>query len=86
MCQINDQIVIEDKYIFVCGEGEMGNEGFIVKLDTEGNILWSLYSTTSNPFHQITVSNGQLQFISTANFAVVIDLSTDKISINNILN
>lgn len=82
-CQINDQITIDNESVFVCGEGEMGNEGFIVKLDKEGNMVWSLYSTTSNPFLRFSISNGQLQVISTANFAVVIDPSTDNIAIDN---
>lgn len=84
-CQINDQMVIDDNYVFVCGEGEMGNEGFIAKLDKGGNIQWSLFSTTSNPFYQFADCDGQLQVISTANFAIRIDLSTDSMSIDNYL-
>jgi hypothetical protein len=84
-CQINDQIDIGDNHVFVCGEGGMGNEGFIAKLDKDGNIQWSLFSTTSNPFYQFVDCDGQLQVISTANFAIRIDLSTDSISIDNYL-
>lgn len=82
-CQINDHMKIGDNAIYACGEGEMGNEGFIVKLDSDGNIQWSLYSTSSNPFYKIVVYKDELAFFSTANFAVVLEISTDKISINN---
>lgn len=85
VCQVNDKVEINNSYIYACGEGEMGNEGFIVKLDLDGNIQWSLYSTTSNPFYKIAASEGQLAFISTANFAIVLDIATDNISINNYL-
>lgn len=85
VCQVNHKVEINNNYIYACGEGEMGNEGFIVKLDLDGNIQWSLYSTTSNPFYKITISEDQLAFISTANFAIVLDTATDNISINNSL-
>ncbi|WP_223609498.1 hypothetical protein [Chryseobacterium sp. OSA05B] len=85
-CQINDQIIIDNKFVFVCGEGEMGNEGFIVKLDMDGTMIWSLYSTTSNPFLKFICYNGQLQVVSSAGFAVVVDVSTDNISIENNLS
>ncbi|EEI93862.1 hypothetical protein HMPREF0765_0484 [Sphingobacterium spiritivorum ATCC 33300] len=85
VCQINDQITIDNLYNFVCGEGEMGNEGFIAKLDIDGKIVWSLYSTTSNPFCKLEYSNGRLRAVSTSNFAVIIDAYGDGITIDNYL-
>ncbi|QQT26782.1 hypothetical protein [Sphingobacterium spiritivorum] len=85
VCQINDQITTDSAYNFVCGEGEMGNEGFIAKLDRDGNIVWSLYSTTSNPFYKFEYSDGRLRAVSTSNFAIIVDTSGDGMAIDNFL-
>lgn len=39
----------------VCGEGPMGNEGFVAATDSrEHRLLWVLFSTCSNPFTALT--------------------------------
>ncbi|MBG6031164.1 hypothetical protein I5E97_08880 [Proteus hauseri] len=81
--QINNKILIDDKYTLLCGEGEMGSDGFIVKTDINNNILWFLYSTTSNPFISIERKENIIYFQSTLNFYIALDLSNDDISIIN---
>lgn len=81
--QINDQILINNEYFILCGEGEMGNEGFIVKTDIHNNISWMLYSTTSNPF--ITIKKiGDIVYVqSSANFYIAVNPVDDSVSIVN---
>ncbi|AOR60782.1 hypothetical protein [Pectobacterium parmentieri] len=81
--QINNRLLVNEKNIFLCGEGEMGNEGFIVKTDINNNIKIIIYSTTSNPFIEIIKINNSLYFKSTSNFYVVIDLISENITICN---
>lgn len=82
--QINNKLFIDNKYIFLCGEGEMGNEGFIAKTDMNNNIMWFLYSTTSNPFISIKKEKNKIYFQSTLNFHIVLNLDNDSISISNV--
>ncbi|MEX3026424.1 MULTISPECIES: hypothetical protein [Proteus] len=81
--QINNKILIDDKYILLCGEGEMGSDGFIVKTDINNNILWFLYSTTSNPFVSIKRKENIVYFQSTSNFHITLDLINNDIFIIN---
>ncbi|MBG2877593.1 hypothetical protein I4902_18350 [Proteus alimentorum] len=81
--QINNKILIDDKYILLCGEGEMGSDGFIVKTDINNNILWFLYSTTSNPFINIEQKESMVYFRSTSNFDIALDLINSNIFIEN---
>ncbi|WP_311755770.1 hypothetical protein [Proteus terrae] len=81
--QINNKILIDDKYILLCGEGEMGSDGFIVKTDINNNILWFLYSTTSNPFVSIKRKEHIVYFQSTSNFHITLDLINNDIFIIN---
>lgn len=36
----------------ICGEGQMGNEGFVA-LVRNGILIWSFFSKISNPFYEI---------------------------------
>ncbi|MBQ0215332.1 hypothetical protein OSB94_17335 [Proteus vulgaris] len=81
--QINNKILIDNKYILLCGEGEMGSDGFIVKTDINNNILWFLYSTTSNPFINIERKENIVYFQSTSNFFVKFNLINSNIFIEN---
>ncbi|MBD2800182.1 hypothetical protein ID854_06825 [Xenorhabdus sp. M] len=79
--QINDQLLLSDNSVVICGEGEMGNEGFIVRIDKNKNIKWCLYSTQSNPFMEITQKNNRIYVQSTSKFYVVLNPFDDEISI-----
>ncbi|HEK2897821.1 TPA: hypothetical protein ACKRMM_005991 [Pseudomonas aeruginosa] len=81
--QINNKILIDGKYILLCGEGEMGSDGFIVKTDINNNILWFLYSTTSNPFIGIERKRNIVYFQSTSNFRIKFNLINNNVFIDN---
>ncbi|QHP52428.1 hypothetical protein EH203_00240 [Pectobacterium carotovorum subsp. carotovorum] len=81
--QINNKLSVDKENIFLCGEGEMGNEGFIIKTDINNNIKMVFYSTTSNPFIAIRKIQDNIYFKSTANFHVVVDLFSNDITICN---
>ncbi|WP_212768798.1 hypothetical protein [Pectobacterium versatile] len=81
--QINNKLSVDKENIFLCGEGEMGNEGFIIKTDINNNIKMVIYSTTSNPFIEIKRIKDNIYFKSTANFHVVVNLFSDDIKICN---
>jgi hypothetical protein len=81
--QVNDQILINNDCFILCGEGEMGSEGFIVKTDINNNITWMLYSTTSNPFINIKTTGDIVYVQSSANFYVAVNSINDSVSIVN---
>ncbi len=74
--QINDQLELDDSFIF-CGEGEMGNEGFIVKTDKNNTLQWMLFSTSSNPFLSIHIDQTEKDLIvvkSSHNFYILFNV------------
>lgn len=38
----------------VCGEGPMGNEGFVAVVNDHG-LVWAIFFSVSNPFHEVNV-------------------------------
>lgn len=80
--QINDQLEL-DHCLIICGEGEMGNEGFIAKTDKNNALEWMLFSTSSNPFVSIYTKNDLVYLKSTYNFYIVFNLLTHEIYIEN---
>ena len=46
-----------------CGEGGMGNEGFVAATNADG-LVWALFSTESNPFVKMTLNNKVLSTYS----------------------
>jgi hypothetical protein len=67
------------------GEGSMGNQGFMVLQDKNEKLLWSLFSTKSNPFFQLElVDNNTIRGYSssTHDFIYTINIShPEKIEI-----
>lgn len=78
--QINDQLELADCFIF-CGEGEMGNEGFIVKTDKNNVLQWMLFSTSSNPFLSIHTKDDLVCIKSTYNFYITFNILSHNIDI-----
>lgn len=58
----------------VCGEGSMGNEGFIALTDDKGNLVWALFSNMSNPFLSLKLEGRMLYAYSTAPMLFLLDL------------
>ena len=63
------------------GEGEMGNEGFVVKLDADNNLEWSLYSTESNPFIESRREDDGVHIFSSHGFSLVLNENNNPLGI-----
>lgn len=91
--QIYGTIERSNGTILKYGEGAMGNEGFIAKLDANNILEWILFSTCSNPFirhEHIDESIGEdiekeLHIFSSHGFSMVVtdDSNPTKLYINN---
>lgn len=81
--QIYDTLEFDDKIVY-CGEGEMGNEGFIVQTDKNNNVEWMLFSSESNPFTKMEKTNELIYIKSTHNFYLVLNIINNEVSIINI--
>lgn len=73
--QVNGEFKFEDNSRLIFGEGEMGNDGIIANIDSNNQIIWSLYSTESNPFVKCNIINDNLHVFSSHGFSIVIDKS-----------
>lgn len=79
--QINDQLKLDDGFI-LCGDGEMGNEGFIAKTDKINMLIWMLFSSSSNPFVRIVQDHDLLYIQSAHQFYVVLNTKNMDIYIS----
>lgn len=78
-------IKLENGDTIYCGEGGMGNEGFVALEDKDGNLKWAFFSTQSNPFVGIDLMNDTIRAHSTYDRYYDINLlSPEKIKISNI--
>ena len=81
--QTNNKIQLDDNSFILCGEGEMGNEGFIVKTDSNNKISWMLYSSSSNPFINMKKIDDTIYIQSTDNFFISLNIMDNSIIIIN---
>lgn len=80
---IFDRIEVDD-YVIVCGDGGMGSDGHIARLDQENKLAWSLFSTVSNPFMKIVLEGDFIYVQSSHNFWIAINKKDNtQISIIN---
>ena len=70
---IRGEFELSDNSKLIFGDGSMGNEGFIVKVDDKGNLAWSLFSTGSNPFINCELIDNKIHIFSEYNFSLCID-------------
>lgn len=85
--EVAGKLVLDNGNCFLYGEGAMGNEGYITKLDSFGQVLWTFFSTTSNPFVDNKVLDKKLfGFVSTHKFILVVDDSNEDSPKFNIIN
>ncbi|MGI4870956.1 MAG: toxin-antitoxin system YwqK family antitoxin [Janthinobacterium lividum] len=61
--QVYNSRVVRGDLTFVCGEGAMGNEGFVAATDANG-LVWALFSTASNPFERLELVGTTLRAYS----------------------
>lgn len=81
--QVYNKLSLEGGRVILCGEGEMGNEGFIARTDKDNNIEWFLFSTTSNPFVDIRRQGDFVYIHSTHRFCIALNLLSDEVFIVN---
>ena len=85
--EIAGKLVSDNGNCFLYGEGAMGNEGYITKLDSFGQVLWTFFSTTSNPFVDSKMLDKNLfGFLSTHEFILTVDDSCEDSPKFNIIN
>ncbi|MDI9106149.1 hypothetical protein DMW62_00115 [Serratia marcescens] len=81
--QVSNKVQLPDGDFLLCGEGEMGNEGFIARTDGINRLKWFMYSTTSNPFVNVIEASKCVYFQSTLGFYLCFDITNNNISIKN---
>ncbi|WP_260451537.1 hypothetical protein [Listeria cossartiae] len=70
------EIKLSNGFYCCVGEGSYGSEGFVAYLDESKNLLWVLYSETSNPFVNIMEEcEGIVVAESSANFKIRLDVN-----------
>ncbi|WP_285398408.1 hypothetical protein [Lysinibacillus sp. fls2-241-R2A-57] len=76
-CEIekHPQVQQHNDKIFICGEGGMGNEGFIANVDMNNNLIWAFFSTDSNPFNKLELEDNLLKAYSTSGLIYVININ-----------
>lgn len=80
--QVYSSPVTDGKLTYICGEGSMGNEGFVAAINNDG-LVWSLFSTESNPFNSLELIAGKLKAYSdhqvyTINLENLVDIQVDS--------
>jgi hypothetical protein len=50
--------------IFIGGDGEMGNEGFIAHVDESNDLIWGIFFWDTNPIKELAVNDGMLTAIN----------------------
>ena len=63
-----------EEFIYVGGEGAMGNEGFIACLNSDRSPIWALFFENSNPFYQLEIVNGSLEAITSLDLKYQVDI------------
>lgn len=59
----------------VCGEGTMGNEGFVACIDQDDKLIWSIFFDFSNPINKVEVINDSLICYGDTGVIIYIDLN-----------
>ena len=76
--EIHPNSIKQRNAIYYCGEGEMGNEGFIACTDESNNLKWSIFCTLSNPFIKMYFEKEKLVVESTSGVKFHIDIQNPK--------
>lgn len=71
----SNQKALPNGEAFLCGEGGMGNEGFIACVARDKQtLIWALFCTGSNPFQRIELGGYKITAYSTNNYKFIIDI------------
>jgi hypothetical protein len=60
----NRVVAHEPDYYAICGEGGMGNEGFVAVIKGD-SLIWSAFFTVSNPFYELRMQGNSIIATST---------------------
>ncbi|PJK07434.1 hypothetical protein CO608_10285 [Lysobacteraceae bacterium NML08-0793] len=55
-----DACCTDENYRYVGGDGAYGNEGFLACEDLEGNLVWAMFFTKTNPVAGIEIKDNRL--------------------------
>lgn len=81
--QIFTEIATND-FIYVGGEGAMGNEGILACLDKDKSPIWALFFENSNPFYKLEIVGGLLEAVTSLDLKYQINLEfPEKIKISH---
>ncbi|WP_281323357.1 hypothetical protein [Flavobacterium aestivum] len=69
-----NKVETEDGDMIFGGEGEMGNEGFIVCTNKDNDFIWSLFFLNSNPFYKLELINNEIHAFSSLDLVYKINL------------
>ena len=74
--------IMYGEQIIVFGDGSMGNEGFVASTDKNGDLLWGIFFTFSNPILSAKIIHDELICVSECEIQIKIQLKDlTKISI-----
>jgi hypothetical protein len=90
--QLYNGRIVKNELTFLCGEGAMGNEGFVAAIDNKG-LVWAFFSTVSNPFVRIELVKTNLRayshnYLYTINLEEITDIKieTHSLSVDYLLS
>lgn len=55
-----NELIVDDNQKFVSGDGSYGNEGFIAREDSEGNLVWAMFFDHTNSIKELKIENNWL--------------------------
>ncbi|OLB79914.1 MAG: hypothetical protein AUI14_08850 [Actinobacteria bacterium 13_2_20CM_2_71_6] len=67
-------VLTSDQGSVCCGEGPMGADGFLARLNPDGVPIWVVFMTASNPSLHVHVDGMEATFTNNLDRSVVIDL------------
>ena len=61
----------------VCGEGALGSQGFFARLDASDGLIWVVYLSNGNPFHELGLDGSRATFTNNHGRSITVDLTDD---------
>lgn len=61
---------------YVCGgDGALGSDGFVARLDADRNLVWVVFMADSNPFERVELHGTTAVFFNNLGNSIAIDLT-----------
>ncbi|MGH3310760.1 MAG: hypothetical protein ACRDP3_09265 [Streptomyces sp.] len=71
--EVTHTLELADRDRLCCGEGSHGSEGFVGRIDKDGELKWVIYLEYSNPFIEIHLMDDFAVFRSSSDVLVKVD-------------